>query len=240
MQEFSSISVSSYEAGTLAERLTEQSSEGWMVVAIVPTGSTVTAYLSRPASAAGAASPADTSGGEATETAWVAGSTAEADTTPAEPVSAASGFAESDAMVAEHAPTETVESAASPVAEAAGWAASSVADDTTADATADAATIAELADLAATDTATASEATTSAATTSAATTSEAAASAATTSAATTGEAAASEAAASATGAAPAGWYADPSARYELRYWDGGQWTEHVSRGGQQFTDPPVA
>ncbi|MFZ8998733.1 MAG: DUF2510 domain-containing protein [Ilumatobacteraceae bacterium] len=40
--------------------------------------------------------------------------------------------------------------------------------------------------------------------------------------------------------APAGWYADPSGRFELRYWDGGQWTEHVSRAGQQFTDPPVA
>jgi len=26
----------------------------------------------------------------------------------------------------------------------------------------------------------------------------------------------------------------------LRYWDGAQWTEHVSRAGQQYTDPPVA
>ena len=41
-------------------------------------------------------------------------------------------------------------------------------------------------------------------------------------------------------AAPAGWYADPSGRFELRYWDGGTWTEHVSRRGQQYTDPPVA
>jgi hypothetical protein len=41
-------------------------------------------------------------------------------------------------------------------------------------------------------------------------------------------------------AVPAGWYADPSGRYELRYWDGSAWTEHVSRAGQQFTDPPVA
>lgn len=40
--------------------------------------------------------------------------------------------------------------------------------------------------------------------------------------------------------APAAWYADPSGRYELRYWDGKEWTEHVARGGQQFTDPPVA
>ena len=41
-------------------------------------------------------------------------------------------------------------------------------------------------------------------------------------------------------AVPANWYADPAGRFELRYWDGSQWTEHVSRGGQQFTDPPVA
>ena len=49
-----------------------------------------------------------------------------------------------------------------------------------------------------------------------------------------------QAAAAAASAAPAGWYADPSGRYELRYWDGNQWTEHVSRAGQQYTDPPVA
>jgi hypothetical protein len=41
-------------------------------------------------------------------------------------------------------------------------------------------------------------------------------------------------------AAPAGWYADPSGRFELRYWNGSKWTEHVSRAGQQSTDPPVA
>ena len=39
---------------------------------------------------------------------------------------------------------------------------------------------------------------------------------------------------------PAGWYPDPSGRFELRYWDGSRWTEHVSRAGQQYTDPPVA
>ncbi|MEO8363195.1 MAG: DUF2510 domain-containing protein [Ilumatobacteraceae bacterium] len=43
-----------------------------------------------------------------------------------------------------------------------------------------------------------------------------------------------------TPAVPSGWYADPSSRYELRYWSGSEWTEHVSRSGQQFTDPPVA
>ncbi len=45
---------------------------------------------------------------------------------------------------------------------------------------------------------------------------------------------------SSTAAAPAAWYADPSNRFELRYWDGSEWTEHVARGGQQFTDPPIA
>ena len=41
-------------------------------------------------------------------------------------------------------------------------------------------------------------------------------------------------------ATPAAWYPDPSKRFELRYWDGAEWTEHVARGGQQFTDQPVA
>lgn len=50
----------------------------------------------------------------------------------------------------------------------------------------------------------------------------------------------STAASSTSAAAPAAWYADPSNRFELRYWDGSEWTEHVARGGQQFTDPPIA
>ena len=37
--------------------------------------------------------------------------------------------------------------------------------------------------------------------------------------------------------APAGWLADPLGRHELRYWDGERWTEHVSDGGAQATDP---
>jgi hypothetical protein len=36
-----------------------------------------------------------------------------------------------------------------------------------------------------------------------------------------------------------GWYADPSGRYEHRYWDGVGWTEHVSRGGVASTAPVV-
>ena len=33
------------------------------------------------------------------------------------------------------------------------------------------------------------------------------------------------------------WAADPGGRYELRYWDGGRWTEHVSTRGERFVDP---
>jgi hypothetical protein len=39
------------------------------------------------------------------------------------------------------------------------------------------------------------------------------------------------------GAAPAGWFTDPGGRHELRYWDGQQWTEHVSDRGTQAVDP---
>jgi len=37
---------------------------------------------------------------------------------------------------------------------------------------------------------------------------------------------------------PANWYKDPSGRYELRYWNGSAWTEHVATGGRQSVDPP--
>ncbi len=36
---------------------------------------------------------------------------------------------------------------------------------------------------------------------------------------------------------PANWYPDPNGRAELRYWDGVAWTEQVSTGGVQSTDP---
>ena len=154
MQEFSAISVSSYEAESLAARLTEQSRNGWSVVAIVPTGSTVTAYLSR---------------------------TARDGAADAMPAQAASVQAAATATAAPMA-TQIVPSAASDVTSDAGMQ----------------------------PTVTAQAATEFAG------------------------------AATATGGAPAGWYADPSGRFELRYWDGSLWTEHVSRAGQQFTDPPVA
>ncbi|MEP6642283.1 MAG: phospholipid scramblase-related protein [Gaiellales bacterium] len=38
---------------------------------------------------------------------------------------------------------------------------------------------------------------------------------------------------------PAAWYADPLGRHELRYYDGAQWTEHVSSHRRTSVDPPV-
>ena len=37
---------------------------------------------------------------------------------------------------------------------------------------------------------------------------------------------------------PANWYKDPSGRFEMRYWNGTQWTEHVATAGKQSVDPP--
>jgi hypothetical protein len=39
--------------------------------------------------------------------------------------------------------------------------------------------------------------------------------------------------------APPDWYPDPFGRHELRYWDGGQWTQHVASRGRQEIDPPA-
>ena len=47
MYEFDSVSVSSFEAGSLVDHLSARSADGWDVVAIVPAGSNVVAYLRR-------------------------------------------------------------------------------------------------------------------------------------------------------------------------------------------------
>lgn len=39
---------------------------------------------------------------------------------------------------------------------------------------------------------------------------------------------------------PANWYPDPSGVHEMRYFDGVNWTEHVTSGGKQSVDPLVA
>lgn len=36
---------------------------------------------------------------------------------------------------------------------------------------------------------------------------------------------------------PANWYPDPMGRHQLRYWDGANWTDHVSNNGVQSADP---
>jgi hypothetical protein len=36
---------------------------------------------------------------------------------------------------------------------------------------------------------------------------------------------------------PASWHPDPTRRHQYRYWDGGNWTHHVSDDGQVSTDP---
>lgn len=36
---------------------------------------------------------------------------------------------------------------------------------------------------------------------------------------------------------PPSWQADPSGRFDFRYWGGDEWTEFVSKGGEQATDP---
>jgi uncharacterized RDD family membrane protein YckC len=39
---------------------------------------------------------------------------------------------------------------------------------------------------------------------------------------------------------PPRWAADPLGRHQYRYWDGGQWTEHVADNGMNAVDPPTA
>jgi len=167
MYEYITVSTSSYDPAGLAAKLTEKSSEGWAVVAIVPTGGDVTAFLSRSVSAAVDVAPAQVA--------------------PAETVS------ETVAAEPEVAPVETPAEA---VSEPAGWAA-------VAEPVAEPEVVAPVA-------------------------------------VTAAEPEVVVAAAAVAPAVPAGWYADPAGRFELRYWDANQWTEHVSRAGQQFTDPPVA
>ena len=222
MQEYSSVAVSTYKAGDLPGLLNEQSAEGWSVVSIVTAGTDVIAYLTRnsPGSHSG------TAGGPGDDI-HAPGSEADAPSDD-RPGSAAAATAVAAAATAADAASDaadaTAAEAADSVDEPAGWAAAPYNAAADAGGTADAAV-------------------------------DAAADAGGTTAANpmpdsvAGTAAAAVPAAAVPAAAaapapestvPAGWYADPSGRFELRYWDGSAWTEHVSRSGQQFTDPPVA
>jgi Protein of unknown function (DUF2510) len=203
MQEYVTVSSSSYDPAGLATKLNEKSSEGWTVVAIVPTGGDVTAFLSR-----GKEEAAKAEKTEAPATAAMV---------------AGVGAAATDATADEKKP-ETP--AAEPVSEPAGWAVAP--EKTTEPAPAVAAATAATVGATQTPAQTGEPA--------------AAATAAAAQPAAAQPAAAQPAAAQAatTPSVPAGWYADPAGRFELRYWDGSTWTEHVSRAGQQYTDAPVA
>ena len=202
MQEFESISASSYDPSALAAKLTAKAADGWSVVAIVPTGGDVTAFLSR--------------GGGA--------STSEA----VKPTEVASDT-EGDKETAAEEPAAT-EKKAEAVSEPSGWA---IAPEPAAPAAVEPTVVQPAITI---------DPTPSYQPTStyqpAATPSYEPASAPTP--VVPAPAAAAKPDPAPAPAVPAGWYADPAGRFELRYWDGGTWTEHVSRAGQQFTDPPVA
>lgn len=213
MHEYVTVSSSSYDPAALASKLTEKSGEGWEVVSIVQTGGDVTAFLRR-ASGESAAEPAETSDAAAIESAV---SEPEPEVAEPEVTTEPEATAEPEPVVVAAAaplvdavPTSEPE----PVNEPAGWAASP--EPTVA---------AEPEPVVAAAAATEPASTYSPDPTPAAT--------------PTPEPVA-PVQEPATPAVPAGWYADPSGRYELRYWDGGKWTEHVARGGQQYTDEPVA
>ena len=214
MFEFDSVSVSSFDASSLASTLTERSADGWDVVAIVPAGSDVVAYLRktlRGAEAAAAIEQADSSGATETET-------DEAADPARSSGSALFGAEASPATDTESggdtgAPVSTTDSGGN------GWAA---ANDTGANGSAPA-TSSNWSDTS----------------TSASGGTDSTGPTPTSSSWIGSSQQAAAAPATPTPQVPAGWYADPAGRFELRYWDGGAWTEHVSRNGQQFTDPPV-
>jgi len=193
MNEFVTVSSSSYDPANLASQLTEKSADGWTVVAIVPTGGDVTAFLSR-------ATSGDSMSRDSMSSTDSVDRTPSMGSTPASP------------------PAEPTPAMMTPAAEPEGWAVAPAAAPaepapapyTPAPSSAPATVIqTSLSPIGDSYTATPSYQP-------------------------------QPAAAPATPAVPAGWYADPAGRYELRYWDGGTWTEHVSRAGQQFTDAPVA
>ena len=225
MQEFSTVSASSYDPAALAAKLTEKSAEGWTVVSIVPTGGDVTAFLSRDGGTAQAAHEAEVEVAAdevaaAEEVAVAEVAVAEGAVFEAEPAAVEPEPAVSPTVVVPVLP-EVSRPEPAPVAEPAGWA---VAPEPAAPTP-----MAPIVEAAPAPTPAYQPAATyePAATYQPAATYEPAP-------------AYQPAPAQAAPAVPAGWYADPAGRFELRYWDGSAWTEHVSRAGQQFTDPPVA
>ena len=70
MQEFSSVTASSYDAESLAPLLNEKAADGWSVVSIVAAGTNIVAYLQRETDGATAIeTPAETAEAAAAEAA---------------------------------------------------------------------------------------------------------------------------------------------------------------------------
>ena len=212
MQEFESISASSYDPSALATKLTAKAAEGWSVVAIVPTGGDVTAFVTR---------EIEGSQNGATDSSSVSEPVVETKEPETETVPDESSLQLPAETQPEPEPAEPDE-----VSEPSGWA------------------IAPEPSAPPTPTTTTFEPTgvQPAVTIAPATTYEPSATPSyeVAPAEPTPAAAPATPEPAAAPAVPAGWYADPAGRFELRYWDGSTWTEHVSRAGQQFTDPPVA
>jgi hypothetical protein len=248
MHEYSSVSASSYDPGALVAKLNEAAADGWDVVAIVPTGGDVSAFLRR-----GAGDEATAESGEPTgemereaavdeaigepETAaagegWAGGEVAAADAALTDAGAEATDGVDSATDVIDVDEVTEVPAAEAAVAGAAGEAPAAVDEPAgwavAPDSADDAAPAAEEIPVVAAGAAAAAEPVTP---------EPVAAEPSPAPAPEPAPAPAPEPAPVVT--TPAGWYPDPSTRYELRYWDGTQWTEHVARQGQQFTDPPV-
>ena len=211
MVEFSSVSASSYNPEALVTKLQEKAAEGWDVVSIVPTGGDVTAFLKR-AGAGDAAPPGQPSVAESeAPPAWTSdGGRAADQATVEEPAGWAREPGPSTAVGA-GAAGAAAEERLDQAGEAAEPSYGATGTEAPAMPEEPVVQIADRTPEPVTEPAPAPAV-------------EAPPVAAPQPVVTT----------------PAGWYPDPSGRFELRYWDGTQWTEHVARGGQQYTDPPVA
>ncbi len=210
MQEFSSVTASSYDADSLAPLLNEKAADGWSVVSIVAAGTNIVAYLQREADDH-AVEPTADAPAEETPVEETPVEETPIEEAPVEEVADATEPADESPFIPA-ADAAVVAETPAPVEEPSGWASAPEEQATDAASTIDESVDTSIADLAAQ--------------------------------VSEPEPAAAEPVADAApaveSAVPAGWYADPSGRFELRYWDGSAWTEHVSRAGQQFTDPPVA
>lgn len=79
MQEFTSLKVSAAEHADLAMQLTTMSTQGWIVINIVSTGTDLIAYLSR--SKGQTATPAESRSAATSDTGWAASTTSASGTT---------------------------------------------------------------------------------------------------------------------------------------------------------------